>query len=169
MNRAQKAEAVEALNKTFQETGLVVVAEYKGLTVAQITALRIKLRAEGGQFKVTKNRLAQLATKGTSYEGLVKLFKGPVGIAYSQDPIAAAKVAYEFAKKNDKLVIVGGGLGTLTLDKAGVEALAQLPSLDQLRGKLVGILQAPAQKIVGVLQAPARDLVGVTKAYSEKV
>jgi len=169
VNRAQKAEAVEALNKTFQETGLVVVAEYKGLTVAQITALRIKLRAEGGQFKVTKNRLAQLATKGTSYEGLVKLFKGPVGIAYSQDPIAAAKVAYEFAKKNDKLVIVGGGLGTLTLDKAGVEALAQLPSLDQLRGKLVGILQAPAQKIVGVLQAPARDLVGVTKAYSEKV
>lgn len=146
----------------------MVVAEYKGLTVAQITDLRRKLRAEGGYFKVAKNRLAKLAAKGTDFEGVSTLFKGPVGIAYSKDPVAAAKVAYDFAKKNDKLVLLGGGLGKQSLDKAGIEALAQLPSLDQLRGKLVGILQAPAQKIVGVLQAPARDLVGVTKAYSEK-
>lgn len=168
MNRAQKAEAVEALNQTFTGNGVVVVAEYKGLTVAEITDYRTKLRAEGGQFKVTKNRLAKIAAKGTDYEGLVEMFKGPVGIAYSEDPIAAAKVTYNFAKGNDKLVIIGGGMGAEVLDKAGVEALAKLPSLDEIRGKIVGVLQAPAQKVVGVLQAPARDLVGVTKAYSEK-
>jgi large subunit ribosomal protein L10 len=168
VNRAQKAEAVEALNQTFTGNGVVVVAEYKGLTVAEITDYRTKLRAEGGQFKVTKNRLAKIAAKGTDYEGLVEMFKGPVGIAYSEDPIAAAKVTYNFAKGNDKLVIIGGGMGAEVLDKAGVEALAKLPSLDEIRGKIVGVLQAPAQKVVGVLQAPARDLVGVTKAYSEK-
>lgn len=168
MNRAQKAEAVEALNQTFTGNGVVVVAEYKGLTVAEITDYRTKLRAEGGQFKVTKNRLAKIAAKGTDYEGLVEMFKGPVGIAYSEDPIVAAKVTYNFAKGNDKLVIIGGGMGAEVLDKAGVEALAKLPSLDEIRGKIVGVLQAPAQKVVGVLQAPARDLVGVTKAYSEK-
>lgn len=168
MNRAQKAEAVDVLNQTFQGNGVVVIAEYKGLSVAEITDYRAKLRAEGGKFKVTKNRLAKIAAKGTDYEGLTDMFKGPVGIAYSEDPIAAAKVTYNFAKDNDKLVIVGGGMGAEVLDKAGVEALAKLPSLDEIRGKIVGVLQAPAQKLVGVLQAPARDLVGVTKAYSEK-
>lgn len=168
VNRAQKAEAVEALNQTFQSNGVVVVAEYKGLTVAEITEYRTKLRAEGGQFKVAKNRLAKIASKGTAYEGLADMFKGPVGIAYSEDPISAAKVTFNFAKGNDKLVIVGGGMGEQVLDVAGVEALAKLPSLDEIRGKIVGVLQAPAQKLVGVLQAPARDLVGVTKAYAEK-
>lgn len=168
MNRAQKAEAVEALNETFQNNGVVVVAEYKGLTVAEITDYRTQLRAEGGHFKVTKNRLAKLASKGTAYEGIADLFKGPVGIAYSEDPITAAKITYKYAKDNDKLVIIGGGMGENVLDKAGVEALAKLPSLDEIRGKIVGVLQAPAQKVVGVMQAPARDLVGVTKAYSEK-
>lgn len=168
MNRAQKEEAVEALNKTFQDNELVVVAEYKGLTVSQLTELRTMLRAEDGQFKVTKNSLAKIAVKGTSFEGLGEMFQGPVGIAYSSDPVAAAKVAHKFAKDNENLVILGGGLGADVLDKAGVERLAKLPSLDEVRGKIVGVLQAPAQKIVGVLQAPARDLVGVTKAYSEK-
>jgi large subunit ribosomal protein L10 len=168
VNRAQKAEAVEVLNETFQNNGVVVIAEYKGLTVAEMSDYRSKLRAEGGQFKVTKNRLAKLACKGTSYEGLVDMFKGPIGIAYSEDPVTAAKISYDFAKGNDKLVIVGGGMGENVLDKAGVEALAKLPSLDELRGKIIGVLQAPAQKLAGVTQAPARDLVGVTKAYSEK-
>ena len=168
MNRAQKTEAVEALNKTFQDNQLVVLAEYKGLTVSQLTELRSMLRAEGGQFKVAKNRLAKIAIKGTNFEGLDEMFKGPVGIAYSNDPVVAAKIAYNFAKDNEKLVILGGCLGTDVLDVAGVEMLAKLPSLDEVRGKIVGILQAPAQKIVGVLQAPARDLVGVTKAYADK-
>lgn len=168
MNRAQKAEAVEALNKTFQENPIFVVAEYKGLTVAQMTDLRAQLRAEGGQFKVTKNRLAKIAVKGTQFESMSDLFKGPVGVAYSSDPVAAAKIAHKFAKDNDNLVILGGALEGNALDVAGVEALAKLPSLDEIRGKLVGVLQAPAQKLACVMQAPARDLVGVTKAYGEK-
>ena len=168
VNRAQKAEAVEALNQTFKGNGVVVVAEYKGLTVAELTDYRGKLREEGGKFKVAKNRLAKLACKGTPYEGIADMFKGPVGIAYSEDPVSAAKVTFKYAKDNKKLVIVGGGMGDLVMDTAAVEALAKLPSLDELRGKIVGVLQAPAQKIACVLQAPARDLVGVTKAYADK-
>ncbi len=168
VSRAQKAETIEALNKTFSDNEIVVVCHFTGLTVAEITDLRVKLRAEDGSFTVTKNRLAQRAVKGTRYEGLDTMFKGPTGIAVSRDPVAAARVAYDFAKTNDKLVILGGALGDKILDKTAMETLAQLPSLDALRGKIVGILQAPATKIAGVLQAPARDLVGVTKAYSEK-
>lgn len=168
MNRTQKTETVEALNATMQDSGVVVVCHYKGLTVKQITDFRSKLRDLGGQFKVTKNRLAQLAVKDTDYEGLGDLFTGPTGIATSSDPVAAAKIAYEFAKDNDKLVIVGGGLGAKVLDKAGVEALAKLPSLDELRSKLVGLIQAPATKIARVVQAPAQQMVGVTKAYGAK-
>ena len=168
MNTTQKAEAVTALNETLNDSGSVVVCHYKGLTVAEITDFRSKLRELGGSFKVAKNTLAKRALKGTDYEGLEDLFAGPTGIAVSQDPVAAAKVAHEFAKENDKLIILGGGLGADVLDKAGVEALAKLPSLDELRSKLVGLFQAPATKIARVLQAPAQQVVGVTKAYGEK-
>jgi large subunit ribosomal protein L10 len=168
MNRAEKQEAIGAYNTMFGDAVSVVVCEYKGLTVADMNALRSDLRAEGGHFTVTKNTLAKLATKDTDYEGLQDLFAGPCGVVYSTDAVAAAKVAYNFAKKNDKLVILGGGLGAKVLDVAGVEALAKLPSLDEVRGTLVGLLQAPATKIARVLSAPAQAMVGVTKAYSEK-
>lgn len=168
MNRTEKQQAVQDLNATLSNSASVVVCHYKGLTVKQITAFRAKLRAEGGSFKVTKNTLAKLASEGTSYEGLKDFFTGPTGIAVSNDPVTAAKVAYEFAKDNDKLVIVGGGLGDKVLDVAGVEALAKLPSLDQIRGTLVGLLQAPATQIARVIAAPAVQLVNVTKAQGEK-
>lgn len=168
MNRTEKQEAIQSYNALFADSGSVVVCQYKGLTVTDLNAFRAQLREEGGNFTVTKNTLAKLATKDTDYEGLNDLFAGPTGIVYSQDPVAAAKVAYNFSKDNENLVIMGGGLGAKVLDKAGVEALAKLPSLDEVRGKLVGLLQAPATKIARVLQAPAQQLVGVTKAYGEK-
>jgi large subunit ribosomal protein L10 len=168
MNRAEKQTEIEELNGVFSNNEIVVVTHYTGLTVAEVTQLRSRLRAGGARFKVTKNSLAKLALKGTKFEGLTDLFTGPTGIATSQDPVAAAKVAYEFAKENSKLVILGGALGAQILDAKGVEALAKLPSLDEVRSKLVGLLVAPATKLVGLLQAPARDLVGVTKAYGAK-
>lgn len=168
MNRTEKQETVEAVRETLLNSEAVVVVHYKGLTVAQITDLRNQLRPEGGQLKVAKNTLAKLATEGTPYEGLKDLFTGPTALAVSKDPVTAAKVAYNFAKTNDKLVILGGGLGDKVLDKKAVEALAQLPSLDEVRGKLVGLLQAPAVKIARVLAAPAQQLVGVTQAYGQK-
>ena len=168
MNRSEKQQAVQDLNSTLSNSESVIVCHYKGLTVAQITDFRAQLRAEGASFKVTKNTLAKLASEGTSYEGLKDLYTGPTGIAVSNDPVVAAKVAYNFAKTNDKLVILGGGLGTKVLDVAGVEALAKLPSLDEVRGKLVGLLVAPATKIARVVAAPAVQLVNVTKAQGEK-
>jgi large subunit ribosomal protein L10 len=168
MNRTEKQEAIQAYNGLFNDSGSVVVCHYKGLTMPDLNAFRSKLREEGGHFTVTKNTLAKLATKGTDYEGLAELFSGPTGIVYSQDPVAAAKVAYNFAKDHENLVILGGGLGAKVLDKAGVEALAKLPSLDEVRGKLVGLLQAPATQIARVLQAPAQAMVGVTQAYGQK-
>ena len=167
MNRTEKQEAIESYNGLFKESGSVVVCHYKGLTVPDVNNLRAKLREEGGSFTVTKNTLAKLAAKDTDYEGLSDLFTGPTGIVYSQDPIAAAKVAYNFAKENENLQIVGGGMGATVLDKAGVESLAKLPSLDEIRGKLVGVLQAPAVQIARVLNAPAQNLVGVTQAYGQ--
>lgn len=168
MNRAEKEVEIKALNDRFTSDELVVVTHYSGLQVSELTELRANLRNEGASFKVTKNTLAKIAIKGTKFEEISDLFAGPTGVASSQDPVAAAKVAYKFAKGNDKLVIVGGALGSMVLDAAGVEAIAKLPSLDELRSKLVGLLQAPAQKIASVTAAPARDLVGVTKAYGEK-
>jgi large subunit ribosomal protein L10 len=168
MNRTEKQEAIQTYNGMFNESGSVVVCHYKGLTMPAMNKLRAKLREEGGSFTVTKNTLAKLAAKDTDYEGLSDLFTGPTGIVYSQDPVAAAKVAYNFAKENDKLVILGGGLGAKVLDKSGVEALAKLPSLDEVRGKLVGLLQAPATQIARILNAPAQNLVGVTQAYGQK-
>lgn len=168
MDRAQKAEAIDAMHQAFTENELVVVSHYRGLTAAEITTLRRSMHSEGVTFQVVKNTLARRAVQGTKFEGLTDLLKGPTTIAASKDPIAAAKIAYEFAKKNDKLVILGGVMGQNVLDKAAVQQLAQLPSLDELRSKLLGLLQAPASRIATITQAPAAQLARVTKAYSEK-
>ena len=168
MNRVEKAEEIKALNERFSNDELLVVTHYSGLSVSELTDLRGKLREEGASFKVTKNSLAKIALKGTQFEALDGLFSGPTGVASSVDSVAAARAAYKFAKDNDKLVIIGGALGDMVLDAKGVEAIAKLPSLDELRSKLIGLLQAPAQKIASITAAPARELVGVTKAYGEK-
>ncbi len=168
MTRKEKEAEVQELNRRFASDELVVLTHNKGLTVAQVTQFRRELLKNGGSFKVTKNSLAKLALKGTKFEGIASMFTGPTGVATSKDPVAAAKITHGFAKANEKLVILGGALGDKILSAADVEALAKLPSLDELRSKLVGLLQAPATKIVGVLQAPARNLVGVTRAYGEK-
>ena len=168
MDRAQKAKAVEDLHKSFQETESVVITQYAGLTVGQVTQLRVKMRAEGVSYKVSKNRLVLRAIKGTRFEGIGPMLKGPVGIATSKDAVAPAKIAANFAKDNEKLLIIGGALGEKVLDKAAIEALSKLPSLDELRGKLVGLLQAPAQKLASITQAPASQLARVIQAYANK-
>ncbi len=168
MDRAQKKELVSTLHETFGDASLVVVTQYKGLTVAQMTDLRRRMRDAGASFKVTKNRLTRLALDGTDYAAISDLFTGPTAIAYSQDPVAAAKVAVEFNKGNDKLVILGGSLGTQVLDIEGVKALASLPSLDELRARLVGMINTPATRIAGVVQAPAGQLARVFAAYADK-
>ena len=146
----------------------MVVTRQSGMTVAEVTDLRRQMRAAGASFKVTKNRLARLALKGTRFEGLGGLFIGPTAIAYSDDPVAAAKVVSDFANSNNKLVIVGGSIGENVLDEAGVQALAKLPSLTELRGKIAGLLQAPAAKLVGVMQAPGGQVARVLGAYARK-
>jgi len=168
VNRSEKAEAIAELNQTFKGANLVVVTRQSGLTVAEVTDLRRKIRAAGASYKVTKNRLTLRALEGTSFTALGSLFSGPTAIAYSEDPVAAAKVVAAFAKNNEKLTIVGGALGENVLDVAGVQALATLPSLDALRGKIIGLLQAPATKVAGVLQAPAGQLARVFGAYGAK-
>ncbi len=168
MDRSQKADTVAALNATLNEVGLVVVTRNLGLTVAQSTDLRNKMRAAGASYKVSKNRLARLALDGTHYAALGDLLTGPVALATSVDPIAAAKVAIDFAKTNDKLEIVGGAMGSLVLDANGIKALATMPSLDELRAKLIGLVQAPATKLVQVIQAPAGQLARVMAAYAAK-
>ena len=165
MDRSRKEELVAELHRTFEATNLVVITQQNGLTVEEVTSLRGKLRGEGASFHVTKNRLAKIALKGTKFEPLEGSFTGPTAIAVSEDPVAAAKVAVEFANNNDKLTIIGGALGEKVLDVAEIKALAKLPSLDELRGKIVGLLQAPASKIVGVLNAPAGQLARVFSAY----
>jgi large subunit ribosomal protein L10 len=168
MDRTQKAEVVDTLNGLFGDAGSVVVAHYSGMTVAQMGELRARMRAAGASFKVAKNRLVVRALQGTAAEGIAHLFKGPTGIAISKDPIAASKVAVAYAKENDKLVVLGGVVGSMALDANGVKALAELPSLDELRGKIVGLLQAPATKLAGLLAAPAGQLARVIGAYSSK-
>ena len=168
MNRAQKEAEIKELHERFSNDELVVVTHYSGLTVSELSELRTNLRQEGASFKVTKNSLAKIAIKGTRYEPLADMFTGPTGVASSQDFVAAAKVAHKFAKGNDKLVIMGGALGDKILDVDAIKQLASLPSLDELRSKLVGLLVAAPTKLAGIMQAPARDLVGVTKAYGEK-
>jgi large subunit ribosomal protein L10 len=168
MDRARKAELVKSLNGLVGDAGSVVVAHYSGMTVAQMGELRRRMRAAGASFKVSKNRLAVRALQGTAAEGIAHLFKGPTGIAVSRDPIAASKVAVAYAKETEKLVILGGVVGVKALDANGVKALAELPSLDELRGKIVGLLQAPATKLAGLLAAPGGQLARVIAAYSRK-
>ncbi len=168
MDRAQKERLVAELNQILQDMTLVVVTQQSGLTVAEATDLRRRIRAAGASFKVSKNRLARLALEGTKFQALQSLLTGPTAMAYSADPVAAAKVCVEFAKKNDKLTIIGGALGEQALDVDGVKALAMLPSLDELRGKIVGLLQAPAVKLAGVTQAPAGQLARVFSAYGSQ-
>jgi len=168
ISRAQKADTVQALSDMLNDSETVVVFQHGKLTVAEFTDLRVKSRAQGGTAKVTKNRLMTRALKGTRFESLEPLFKGTTAIIVSKDPVAAAKVTFDFAKDNDKISIIGGAMGSKVLDKAGVEALAKLPSLDQIRGSLVGLLQAPATKIARVLVAPAQNVVGVLAAQGRK-
>lgn len=168
MDRAQKEAAVAGLNQTFGQVNLVIVAQQSGLTVHESMDLRRKVREAGAGFKVTKNRLTRLALEGTKFQALQSLMTGPTALAFSEDPVAAAKVCVEFAKENEKLTIIGGALGEQLLDVSGVQALAKLPSLDELRGKLVGLLQAPATKVAGVLQAPAGQLARVISAYGSQ-
>ncbi|MBI2235624.1 MAG: 50S ribosomal protein L10 [Magnetospirillum sp.] len=168
MDRTQKKEWVGSLQGTLESAGLVVVTHYMGLTVAEMTDLRGKMRAAGASLKVTKNRLTKLAVVGTDYENLADLFTGPTAIAFSKDPVAAAKVAVTYAKTNDKLKILGGSLGDIRLDVDGVKALATLPSLDELRARLVGMISTPATRIAGVLAAPAGQLARVLRAKADK-
>lgn len=168
MDRTEKQAFVGSLAKVFAETNAVVVTRNAGLTVAQVSELRQKMKAAGATYKVAKNRLASLALEGTQFTVIKPLLKGPTALAWANDPVAVAKVAVEFAKSNEKLSIVGGALGARTLDEAGVKALAELPSLDTLRAKLLGLLNAPATKVAGVLQAPAGQLARVFSAYAEK-
>jgi large subunit ribosomal protein L10 len=168
MDRAQKQEAIETLKGVFETSSTVVVTHYMGLTVAEMTDLRGRLRQQGAQLKVVKNTLVQKALNGSVGEAGDALFKGPVAIAYGSDPVSAAKVATQYAKDNEKFSVVGGLMGLQVLDQKSVTALASLPSLDQLRGKIIGLLQAPATKIAGVLQAPAGQLARVMGAYASK-
>ena len=168
MDRAEKAEVVTTLNQVLKNAGSVVVAHYSGLTVADMTALRARMREAGAGVKVAKNRLVKLALEGTDVSHIADLFIGPTAIAYSSDPVAAPKVAVDFAKTNGKLVILGGAFGQTNLGPDGVAALAALPSLDELRAKLVGLIAAPATRIAQVVVAPAAQLARVVGAYAEK-
>ena len=168
MDRAQKQESIESLKSVFTDAGAVVVTHYLGLTVAEMTDLRGRLRNEGAQLQVVKNTLATKALDGSIGAEGDALFTGPVAIAFAPDPVSAAKVATQYAKDNDKFTVIGGFMGQQVLDKKSVTALASLPSLDQLRAKIIGLLQAPATKIAGVLQAPGGQLARVVAAYAAK-
>ena len=168
MDRSQKADLVAELKNVFNETSVVVITRNLGLSVAQSTDLRLKMRDAGAQFKVAKNRLAKIALEGTKYGSIGDMLTGPTALATSVDPVAAAKVAVEFAKTNDRLEIVGGAMGDTVLDANGVKALAALPSLDELRAKIVGLIQAPATKIARTINEPGAQLARVFGAYAAK-
>ena len=168
MDRAEKAELVSTLNEAWKDTGVIVVAHYAGMTVAQMTEFRKRVKEAGGSVKVAKNRLAKLALKDTDAVGISDLLKGQTCLAYSDDPITAARISVKYAKENEKLVILGGAMGKTALDLNGVKALAALPSLDELRAKLVGLLMAPATKIAQVVVAPAAKVARVVQAYAKK-
>jgi large subunit ribosomal protein L10 len=168
VERAAKKELVTSLNGVFKASSVVVVAHYSGLTVSQMQTLRKQMKQAGASVKVAKNRLAKIALEGTDAAVVVPLLKGPTVIAYSGDPVAAPKVAIDFAKTNEKFVILGGAMGTTVLNPDGVKALASMPSLDELRGKIVGLLQAPATKVAQLLNAPAAKLARVVQAYANK-
>ena len=168
MDRSEKQQLITSLHETLKKAELVVITQQSGLTVAEVTNLRRQMRQAGAGFKVTKNRLARRALEGTKFEGLSPMFTGPTAIAYSADPVAAAKVAVGYANSNEKLKIVGGAMGSQVLDPNGVKALATLPSLNELRSKLVGMLKTPATRVATVLQAPAGQLARVLGAYAKK-
>ncbi len=168
MDRAEKQELVTTLADVFKSTSVVVVAHYSGLTVAQMSALRRQMKQNGASVKVAKNRLVKIALEGSDVAHMGPLMKGPTLIAYSDDPVAAPKVAVDFAKTNDKFVILGGAMGTTALNADGVKALATLPSLDELRAKLLGLIQAPATKLAQLSTAPAAKLARVFGAYAKK-
>ncbi|HYI64782.1 MAG TPA: 50S ribosomal protein L10 [Allosphingosinicella sp.] len=168
MDRSQKADVVEELKRVFSETSVVVVTRNLGLTVAQSTDLRLKMRDAGAQFKVTKNRLALIALEGSRYQPIGDLLTGPTALATSTDPVAAAKIAVDFAKTNDRFEIVGGAMGDTVLDVNGIKALAALPSLDELRARIVGLVQAPATKIARTVSEPGAQLARIFAAYGAK-
>jgi large subunit ribosomal protein L10 len=168
VERAEKKELVSTFNEVAKTANVIVVAHNKGLTANQVVDLRNKMAKAGATIKVVKNRLAKIALNGTDAQGISDLFVGPTMVAYGSDPVAAPKVFADFAKANEKFVVLGGALGKTTLNADGVKALAELPSLDQLRGKLIGLIQAPATKIAGVLAAPAGQLARVMNAYATK-
>lgn len=168
MTPAQKKEEAADLHALLKSSDIVVVTRNDGLNAQATNDLRVATRTAGVNYRVAKNTIVTIAAKGTDYEGITNLLNGPTAISTSKDPVAAAKTINEFAKKNDKLVILGGAMGSIILDAEAVKKLASLPSLNELRSKIVGLLVAAPTKLVGVLQAPARDMVGVTKAYSEK-
>ncbi|MEO1281386.1 MAG: 50S ribosomal protein L10 [Pseudomonadota bacterium] len=168
MDRAAKSELVASLHEVFKDTGVVVVTHYAGMTVAQMTDFRGRMKEAGGHVKVAKNRLAKIALKDTDASGISDLFSGPTCIAYSDDPVAAAKIAVNYAKENDNLVILGGAMGSTVLDAASVKALADLPSLDELRAKLIGLLNAPATKIARTIKEPSAKLARVLQAKASQ-
>lgn len=167
MDRAQKHELVQTLHSTFNDAGVIVVAHYAGLTVAQMTELRSQMREAGGKVKVAKNRLVKRALEGTDAAGIQDLFQGPTCVAYSEDPVAATKIAVEFSKKNERLVILGGAMGATVLDVDAVKSLASLPSLDELRGMLIGLMQAPASKVARVVKEPGSQVARVLQAKAD--
>jgi large subunit ribosomal protein L10 len=168
LDRAAKAELVGALGKVFKTTQVVVVAHYSGLTVAQMQTLRRQMKQAGASVKVAKNRLAKIALEGSEVASIAPLLKGPTVIAFSGDPVAAPKVAVDFAKTNERFAILGGAMGRTALDPNGVRALAALPSLDELRARIVGLVQAPATKIAQLVTAPAAKVARVVQAYASK-
>ena len=168
MDRSQKADLVDELKRVFTETSVVVVTRNHGLSVSQSTDLRLKMRDAGAQYKVAKNRLALIALEGSRYKPIGDLLKGPTALATSGDPVAAAKVAVDFAKTTDRFEILGGAMGDTVLDVNGIRALAELPSLDQLRATLVGLIQAPASKIARTVAEPGAQLARIFQAYATK-
>jgi large subunit ribosomal protein L10 len=168
VDRAAKSELITALSQVFKTTKVVVVAHYSGLTVAQMQTLRRQMKQAGASVKVAKNRLAKIALEGSDVASIAPLLKGPTLIAFSGDPVVAPKVAVDFARTNERFVIIGGAMGTTTLDPNAVKALAALPSLDELRAKIVGLIQAPATKIAQVITAPAAKVARVVQAYASK-
>ena len=168
MDRSQKQKLVTSLRQALSDTACIVITHQTGMTVQEVTDLRRQMRAAGASFKVTKNRLARRALAGTKFERLSPMFTGPTAIAFSRDPVAAAKISFEFANRNDKLRIIGGGLNDQQLDAAGIRSLATFPSLDQLRARLLGMLQTPATRVASVLQAPGAQIARVLAAHAKQ-
>ncbi len=168
MDRTEKTELVKSLVSDFNSSEVIVVAHYTGLNVSEMENLRVQMKQAGGQVKVAKNRLAKLALKETQNADISELFKGPTLVAYSNDPVTAPKIAVNFAKGNEKLVILGGAMGETELDADGIKSLASMPTLDELRAKIAGLLTRPSANIAAILQAPGGQVARVISAYSDK-